>query len=130
MRRLRPAAVVCLTLAGMMLCYGLLFATPADGETKTHVIFLPDWIGVTGILAAAGVLVQWGQIKRQSAETDRELLSLRESVGKAMPRLEFDERINRLADDVSGRFDKMDERLDALFSLFNVERRHGSRGGG
>jgi hypothetical protein len=126
---IRSGTILCLAGAALVVCYGVLFAAPvtAAADQPPDVIFLPDWIGISGLLACAGMLIQWGAMKRQNAETDREILLLRNSVQLAMPRSEFEQRLNRMEDAFNERFDTMDKRFDALFRLLDLDRRHGSR---
>lgn len=124
----------CLIVATLALGYGILFAAPAATATAadgTKVIFLPDWVGLTGIAALLGVAIQWGQWKRTVHEQDREILKLREGMEEAMPRADFEQRLNRFEDRIEQRLNlnekKLQETVEEFFRRFGLERRRDPR---
>lgn len=85
------------------------------------------WLGFSGVVACAGLAVQWGRWKQQGETTTRQLTALTETANRAIPRQEFTDTMHRLEDRMDERFSRIDEKIDALFGAMGAERRKGGR---
>lgn len=115
----------CVIVGALMLSYGVLLAQQAIAQPSS-----PDWmgwIGFSGILAIGGMLMQWGKWKGQMSDTATKLDKLGDEVAKAIPRAEVTDALHRLEDKMDGRFDKLENAVQALFGRLGAERRTGSR---
>lgn len=114
--------------AALSLSYGVLLAQ-STGDPVPAAPGWMGWIGFSGLLAIGGLLIQWGSWKSQMAQTTSKLAELSDDVGKAIPRAEVIPLLHRVEDQQERRFDRIDDKIDALYGLLNVERRDGTRGG-
>jgi hypothetical protein len=85
------------------------------------------WVGFSGVVALAGLAVQWGKWKAQGEATTQQLTQLTETANRAIPRQEFSDTMHRLEDKMDERFSRIDEKIDALFGAMGAERRQRDR---